>query len=156
MLILIKFISILSLIVWLGAVVFFSFVVAPCLFSSLGSELAGRSLGKIFPIYYALGTIFGLLLFFGTGLWAWIEDEWSWNVLLSFTTCALMLGANLYAGYEIAPKIREIKLKLASEIPHEKDLFQGEFNRLHRLSVILNGVVLLLGLIFTVFLVLRI
>jgi MFS family permease len=150
---LIKFVCILSLILWFGAGVFFSFIVIPSLFSSLGRDSAGGVLGVIFPIYYVWGTLFGLLLFAGTTLWAWIEKEWSWNLLFSLVACALMLGANLYASYEISPKIREIKNVSSLQ---EKDLFRTEFNRLHRLSVILNTAVLILGLYYTVLFVLRI
>jgi uncharacterized membrane protein len=49
-----KFLYLAALVVWLGEVVFFSFVAAPAAFRTLPTPEAGRVVGAIFPLYYAL------------------------------------------------------------------------------------------------------
>jgi len=41
--------------VWLGAMGFFAFIVAPAAFSALDREAAGRFVSAVFPRYYAVG-----------------------------------------------------------------------------------------------------
>ena len=49
---LINYIYLLSLVCWLGSVIFFSFVAAPGIFKTLEREKAGEVIGVIFPRYY--------------------------------------------------------------------------------------------------------
>ncbi|WP_132058292.1 DUF4149 domain-containing protein [Halorussus amylolyticus] len=48
--------------IWLGSIVFFSFVGAPTTFDVLGDD-AGRVVNAIFPKYYALGEGLGFVAF---------------------------------------------------------------------------------------------
>ena len=52
---LLHFIYILSLVFWVGSIVFFSFLTAPVIFKLLDREKAGEVVGVIFPRYYFLG-----------------------------------------------------------------------------------------------------
>ena len=47
--------------VWLGAIVLFSFVVAPTVHGVLEKQAAARLLRNMFPRYYALGIVCGLV-----------------------------------------------------------------------------------------------
>ncbi|MFB6176304.1 MAG: DUF4149 domain-containing protein, partial [Halobaculum sp.] len=61
----------LALGLWLGAMVFFSFVAAPRVFAVLDDDDAGRVVTDIFPRYYTVGLALGvvaLLAGIGTGL----------------------------------------------------------------------------------------
>lgn len=142
-----KWVYLMALIVWVGEVVFFSFVVAPSIFRTFPTEDAGRAVGAIFPTYYVLGYICGALLlvtsalFIGAGvarLW------WSATTLLA----AVMLSATLYAGLAIQPRATALRPQIhdASAPPSVK----VEFDRLHKLAVQLNGAVLVCGLVVTV------
>ena len=51
--------------VWLGAMGFFAFIVAPAAFATLDREAAGRFVSVIFPRYYAVGLALGLVALFG-------------------------------------------------------------------------------------------
>ena len=51
----IHFVYILSLVGWVGSIVFFSFFTAPVIFKLLDREKAGEVVGVIFPRYYFLG-----------------------------------------------------------------------------------------------------
>jgi len=52
-----RFVYFVALAVWVGEIVFFSFVVAPALFGVLGAERAAPVLATIFPRYYAIGAV---------------------------------------------------------------------------------------------------
>src|SRR6266404_1023893 len=56
---LVRWLFLLALGLWLGEVVFFSFVVAPSVFRSVPPLEAGRVVGAIFPRYYLLGIACG-------------------------------------------------------------------------------------------------
>jgi uncharacterized membrane protein len=142
-----KWFYLLALIVWVGEVVFFSFVVAPSLFQTFSAGDAGRAVGAIFPNYYRIGYVCGaVLLIAGTALLGAAGSRlwWSVNSLL----VAVMLGATLYAGLVIQPRAAALRPQI-----HEASAPQtikDEFSRLHRLAVMLNGVVLLGGLVVSV------
>ncbi len=49
---------------WFGVSLFFSFDVAPTLFDTLSTFLAGEVVARIFPIYFGIGLFIFLLSFF--------------------------------------------------------------------------------------------
>lgn len=53
------FLYLLSLVCWLGAIIFFSAVVAPSVFQSIPIAEAGKLLSVLFPRYYLVGYIAG-------------------------------------------------------------------------------------------------
>ena len=57
-----NFIYLLSLVCWLGSIIFFSFFVVPVVFKTLDREKAGEIVGIIFPRYYKLGYVCGALI----------------------------------------------------------------------------------------------
>src|ERR1700687_4522061 len=143
----VKWLYLMALIVWLGEIIFFSFVVAPGIFRTLPTLDAGRAVGAIFPTYYRLGymcgavlLLTGMVLLSAAGAPVW----WSVNTLLA----AAMLGVTLYAGLVIQPRATELRPQIhePSAAPTVKD----EFDRLHRRAVMLNGAVLIGGLVVSV------
>jgi uncharacterized membrane protein len=56
-----RFVLLLSVVVWVGGLIFFTFFVAPSIFKVLPRELAGELVSNIFPKYWALGYVAGLL-----------------------------------------------------------------------------------------------
>ncbi|HEY2388628.1 MAG TPA: DUF4149 domain-containing protein [Candidatus Binatia bacterium] len=132
----------LALVVWLGEVVFFSFVVAPSVFGALPSETAGQVVGAIFPRYYALGAGAGALaLAAALGLRAEAAARAPWSAVC--VMLVLMLAATVYAGRVVHPQAQALRpgLHEATVDPAVKE----RFDRLHRRAVQLNGAVLLLG-----------
>jgi uncharacterized membrane protein len=139
----VKWLYLLALVVWVGEVVFFSFVAAPALFRTFPVVDAGRAVGAIFPTYYRLGyacltlVLLGCVLFLATGASrAW----WAAGTALA----AVALAATLYAGVVVQPRATALRPQLhAPEAPADVKV---EFDRLHRLAVQLNGAALLCGL----------
>lgn len=138
----VKFVYLATLAVWVGGIICFSFLVAPALFGALPSAAAGDAVGAIFPRYYAVGYVCGLVLL---ALCALLYREagaqrW-WRV--STALFAVMLLATLYAGMVILPRTVALRPQVrAAEVAPE---IRAEFGRLHGLAVGLNSVVLVCG-----------
>jgi hypothetical protein len=138
------FIYLLSIVCWLGGMVFFSLLTAPVIFRVLTREDAGKMVGAIFPRYYLLGYVAGaiglvLAIYFTV---VRIERLW-WG--LSALALALALGLTIYAGAVVRPRIDSIHI--VAEEPNPDAAQKSEFDRLHRLSVALNGSVMVLNLL---------
>jgi hypothetical protein len=143
MLSLMKWLYLMALIVWLGEVIFFSFVAAPTIFATFPRPEAGLAVGAIFPTYYRIGYGCGVILLIGAIVFtvtAVARGWWAVNIMLA----ALMLALTLYAGVMIQPRAAALRSQLHE--PTATAAVKDEFSRLHRLAVVLNGVVLLCGL----------
>ena len=128
---LIDFIYLLSLVCWIGSIIFFSFFVAPIVFETLESKKAGELVGVIFPYYYMVGYVCGTLIFL---------------VLLSIEAAGLkwcawgiMMVGTASAALAVNPKAKTLKKRLKASP-------EARFKVLHYLLVKLNGMVLLVGI----------
>jgi len=138
------FFYLLSLACWLGGVVFFSFFTAPAVFGS-GIPLpeAGKVISTIFPRYYLLGYVAGTIAVVLAVYFMAVRGSWAaWGLTSLFLVVAL--GLTFYAGTVVRPQVDAIRT--VNEEPNPDPARKAEFDRLHRLSVYLNGAVLLLNL----------
>jgi hypothetical protein len=110
---------------WLGSIVFFSFFVAPVLFRLLKAPDAASVVRTIFPSYYLLGIICGLILC----ALLLLRQDW-----LGLAGVLFLTLVDLYCRQLLTPRINQAR--------DAKDR-EPEFNRMHCLSVQLNGLVLL-------------
>lgn len=124
---------------WVGSVLFFSFAVAPMIFSTLGDEAGGRFVRALFPRYYMWGAISAAValpcvvqvpLSFPEYRGPWVGVQ-----ALAIIAAALMM---LYAGNVLTPAINA-----ARDAGPDGE---ARFHRLHRRSVQLNAVVLVIGI----------
>ncbi len=137
----INFVYLLSLVSWLGAIIFFSFFTAPAVFKTLDRPTAGNLVGVIFPRYYFLGYLCCTLLLITYLLGAQEVSAWKTGLIL------VILIATFTAGMVVQPKARDLKTKIKSSASDEdRKSFETRFRRLHSLSVQLNTTVLLAGL----------
>ena len=155
---LLKTLHVLALVVWVGEIVFFSFVAAPAIFGTLkaaesgldpdkGAEVAGRVVGAIFPVYYRLGYACGaILLITSLAMLSGALARNGW--LLNSGLVAVMLALTLYAGLVVQPRASALRPQIHD--PTAAVTAKPEFDRLHRLAVILNGAVLLCGVGVTI------
>lgn len=122
-------ISIIVMSLLTGAMVFFSFAMAPLIFIKLDIDVAGRFVRAVFPWYYLLiivvGTTACLILLVFAPL----------NAGLMF----LVAGSGLYCRQHLMPKINEYRDR---SLAGEKELSKT-FDRLHKRSEIINGLQLL-------------
>jgi hypothetical protein len=135
---LINFIYLLSLVCWIGSIIFFSFFVAPVVFKTLEREKAGEVVGIIFPRYYMVGYVCGVLTLLALLLGGSAGLKWcAWGIMMVGTACA---------GLVVNPKARTIKEQLKGVSETEKPDLEARFKSLHSLSVKLNAAVLFAGL----------
>ena len=135
---LINFIYLLSLVCWIGSIIFFSFFVAPVVFKTLERDKAGEVVSIIFPRYYMIGYVSGVLVLMTLLLNGPAGLKWcAWGVMIVGTA---------YAGLIVNPKAKTLKEQLKDYPEAEKSTLEVRFKNLHSLSVKLNGAVLFSGL----------
>ena len=130
---------------WLGAMAFFALVIAPAAFTSLEREAAGRFVSVVFPRYYLIGGVLGILALgscvaraFTRG---WRGGDWISLVLVSF-----MLMLTLYAWAVVLPAAHRAREAMRGQDARSPAALS--FGRLHRLSALLNGAVMVAGVVF--------
>ncbi|MDH5764305.1 MAG: DUF4149 domain-containing protein [Nitrospinota bacterium] len=136
---LIQFIHLLSLVIWMGSIIFFSFFAAPAVFRLLDRQKAGEVVGAIFPKYYAIGYICSIL-----AAATLIQSPGGMKgPPLIFLT--VMAACTFYAGLVINPQARALKQQMLDQ-PEHREAIEPQFRSLHGWSVRLNASVLIFGL----------
>jgi uncharacterized membrane protein len=130
-----------ALAIWIGAVVFFSFVIAPAAFSALPRETAGAFLATVFPRYYALGIACGIVAL--TAAMLLRVSLPTRRATIVAAVVALMLVATSLAAFVIQPRAHALREEARAAPDSDA---KRTFDRLHRQAVWLNATVLLLGL----------
>jgi uncharacterized membrane protein len=138
------FIYLLALVCWLGGMIFFSIFTAPVIFRVLTRVEAGKLVSGIFPRYYLLGYIAGSVALLLALYFCLVRDGRVWWIL-SVAALAIALGLTVYAGAVLRPRIDAIHDVAEEQSPDAAH--KAEFDRLHRLSVSLNGGVMVLNLL---------
>lgn len=140
----IRFLHLLSLVIWVGGTIFFVTIGAPSIFKVLPREAAGDVLGDIFPKYWIMSYLCSatsLITIFISSLKGHIYPWGRIGLLI------LMTALTLYLGLVVAAKAREVRFQIRSvENISQKEALKTEFKSLHRSSVLLNGVILVSGL----------
>ena len=135
------------LVLWVGSTLFFTLVVAPTLFSSLPVEAAGAAVSLVFPLYYVVAAICGLVLLVSL---AWraqrLARAAAWREV---GLVGVLWLCSLYAGLVVQP--RAAALKAERNAGGEGAVrAAAEFQRVHRVAMGLNTVVLIGGLVLVV------
>lgn len=141
----IRFIHLLSLVVWVGGMAFFSFIAAPAIFKVLPRETAGEVVGEIFPKYWRMGYICGVSALATILLMSMMERSYPW---IKIGLLTLMCGLSFYSGMAVGAKAAVVKAEIRkTEEQSKKEMLRAKFRSIHKESTILNAGVLLLGLI---------
>jgi hypothetical protein len=137
------FVYLLSLVCWLGGMVFFSALIAPVMFKVLPMAEAGKLVSLIFPRYYLLGYTCGAVaVILAIFLCATRMPRMWWAI--AALALIVALGLTAYAGAVVQPRVDAIRT--VTEEANPDPARRAEFDRLHHLSVMLNGGVMLLNL----------
>jgi len=142
----IRFIHLISLVTWVGSIIFFSFFAAPAIFKALPRETAGDVIGGIFPKYWMVGYICSLATLITLIALATHEKSFP---MVKVIILVVMTALTFYSGLVVGSSARTIKAEIrAVETAEQKEPLMKQFKVLHRRSMILNIVTLLLGLCF--------
>ena len=132
-----------SLGVWVGGIIFFSFVVAPSAFAVLPtSQMAAGIVGVTLTDLHLIGIACGLIFLIASFL---IKLRGA-KVLRTLVMVMLVLTALSLFG--ITPQMQRIRSQVGGSIEAlpPQDAGRAAFDRLHQMSVGLEGVVLLSGI----------
>jgi hypothetical protein len=154
MITIIRYLMLLTLVVWLGGIVFFGFGIAPVAFSILPSrQLAGEfvsaALRRLHMAAYICGLVYlGLALLAGSRS----NDVPVSRTLGRVALIGAMLGVTLVAQFAVWPRMARLRSQIETqpggfERVEQTDPARLEFDRLHRDSSRLEGAVLIAGLI---------
>lgn len=151
-----RFFMLLSMVIWVGGIIFFSFVVAPALFSILPTRhLSGlvvtRTLASLHWIGVVCGAVFLICSFFEAYRTTGSVQAMAARNLLVFA----MMVATLISQVAVSTRMAALRAEMGEidKIP-VTDARRIAFNNLHHWSTRLEVIVLLLGLV-TLYLIAR-
>ena len=150
-----KVIRLLALVVWVGGLVFFAFVLAPVAFGVLPSvHEAGLVVGAALRLLHGIGLGAGLVYLIAAVMKAVMGGRTGWRWWLGPFLIVLMMVLAGISQWGILPRMEVDRAAAGGEVARAavSDPARVDFDRLHRLSEKVEGGVLLLGLGATVML----
>jgi uncharacterized membrane protein len=143
-----RFLMLLSLVVWIGGLIFFAFVLAPTAFQVLPSthlagNVVGRALGKLhwIAIFSGIGFLFSSLLY------SRITDGTAHVFAMRHMLICVMLALTLVSQFWIIPRMDALRAQVGDSATVTLDNpLPVQFDALHVWSTRVEGAVLLLGL----------
>jgi uncharacterized membrane protein len=147
-----RFLMLLSLVVWVGGIIFFAFVLAPTAFNipavlpntHLAGNIVGRALGKLHWVATGCGVVFLISsLFYSSVTQGSARVFAARNVLI-----VMMLLLTMISQFGIIPRMDALRAQVSdfSAVPADSPV-RVQFDALHVWSTRVESVVLLLGLV---------
>jgi uncharacterized membrane protein len=146
-----RFLMLLSLVVWLGGLIFFAFVLAPTAFSPgllptrhLAGSFVGRSLDRL----HYMAIVSGIVFLIASMLYSRMASGTPRPLAARHLLIVLMLLLTVISQFAISTKMHAIRAEVGvvDDAPLDNPL-RVEFNRLHVWSEKFEEAVLLLGLV---------
>ena len=119
--------------IWVGSIIFFSAIIAPTVFKVLDEKSAGLFLRAFFPKYYIFGLIIGMLSLILIFLL---------NIPVNTMLLALLI---VMIALTVTSKLMIPVINAARDMG---EAGVSRFKKLHTMSVMLNVLTLVVGLIF--------
>jgi len=144
-----RFLMLLSLVCWIGGLIFFAFVLAPTAFSVLPTtHLAGNVVGRALSKLHWIGIISGIVFLLSSLLYSRITDGTAHIFAARHILLCLMLALTLISQFGIIPRMDTLRASLGevSSVPVDNPA-RVQFDALHVWSTRGEGAVLLLGLV---------
>lgn len=138
----VRYLYILALVIWLGGMLVAGAVVAPAVFGvleqsdpALGRVLGGQVFGEILTRFHRLAYVTGALMFVTLTVQRLIGPR-PRAYGLRAALVALMLGATMYSGLVVSPRIGSIQRTVSGSVQRlpAEDPRRHEFDKLHGLS----------------------
>jgi uncharacterized membrane protein len=145
---LLRFVMLLSLVVWIGGIIFFAFVVAPGVFAVLPThDLAGKVVSRSLNVMHWMGIISGLVYLITSMVYARLDVGRLQPFAARHVLVILMVILTLISVYAVGAKMLALRadIGIIDNVP-QNDPRRVQFNALHQWSTRVEGVVLLMGL----------
>jgi len=146
-----RFLMLLSLVAWIGGLMFFAFVLAPTVFAPgvlpnthLAGNIVGRALGKL----HWIAIVSAVVLLASSLLYSRLAEGTFHAFTLRHVLICLMLGLTLVSQFWIIPRMDTLRASVSdfATVPPDNPA-RAQFDALHVWSTRVEGAVLLLGLI---------
>ncbi len=142
----------LALITWIGGIIFFSFVLAPTVFTVLPTvELAGNVVSRSLTALHWMGLVSGVIFLLASLTLNWKSHAQAKPFAASHILVLVMLVLTAISQFAITPRMRVLRHEMgAMENVSHSDEHRMEFDRLHAWSTRAEGGVFFCGLIVVV------
>ncbi len=146
----VRYLMLLSLVVWIGGLIFFAFVMAPALFNpailptrQLAGNVVSRTLGILHWMGIGCGVVFAITSMIDSRVVNGMAHPFAVRNLLIYA----MIILTLVSIFGVAARMEDLKRQMVviDNVPQD-DARRVEFNRLHVWSTRIEGTVLVLGL----------
>jgi uncharacterized membrane protein len=144
-----RFLMLLSLVCWIGGLIFFAFVVAPTAFTVLPTtHLAGNVVGRTLGKLHWIGIISGIVYLISSLLYSRLTDGTAHVFALRHVLLCLMLALTLISQFGIIPRMDVLRAQVGDfgTVPLDNPI-RMQFDALHVWSTRVEGAVLLVGLV---------
>jgi len=144
-----RFLMLLSLVVWVGGVIFLSFGEAPTAFGVLPSRhMAGTVVGRSLTILHWMGFISGIVYLVSSLAYSQMMRGTMHPFAARHVLLAVMLLLTAVSQFGITPRMVALRTSFVDidKVPQD-DPGRVEFNALHKWSERMGGGVLLIGLV---------
>jgi uncharacterized membrane protein len=150
-----RFLMLLSLVCWIGGLIFFAFVLAPTVFAPgvlpnthLAGNIVGRALGKL----HWIAIVSGIIFLGSSMLYSRITDGTAHVFALRNVLVFLMLGLTMLSQFWIIPRMDALRATVNDFAAVAIDnTARMQFDALHVWSTRVESAVLLLGLVVIYF-----
>jgi hypothetical protein len=143
-----RVVRLLSMVVWVGGLSFFAFVVAPVAFYVLPTaHEAGTVVAGTLSVLHPMGLVCGLLFLIATGV-LWMRSPARRLLAVEFWLAVAMVIATGYVYRTVVPRMERDRIAAGGDIDAAPPTNPArlDFERLHPLSEKLEGTALFLGL----------
>jgi len=145
-----RFLMLLSLVIWLGGLIFFAFVVAPTVFSPgllPTRHLAGTIVGRSLDLLHWIGIVSGIVFLITSMIYSRMTVGNARPLAARHIMIVLMLLLTVISQFAISPKMHAIRVEVGviDNAPPDSPV-RMEFNRLHVWSENFEKGVFVLGL----------
>ena len=129
---------------WVGGIFIFTFLITPIIFQSFGRDTGGEIVGKLFPYYFAYNLILSVLALVVFLLFLGIQGKIQNKIIMVLLIAAFLI--NLFVTFKLYPDIKGLKQQIATfEIQSDESPIRNKFRKLHKVSAILNILLLIDG-----------
>jgi uncharacterized membrane protein len=144
-----RFLMLLSLVVWIGGLIFFAFVLAPTAFQVLpNTHLAGNVVGRALAKLHWIAIVSGIVFLFSSLLYSRLTEGTAHAFAMRHVLICLMLGLTLLSQFWIIPRMDALRASVGDFTTVTLDNpARVQFDALHVWSTRVEGAVLLLGLV---------
>ena len=143
-----RYLMLLSLVVWIGGLIFFAFVLAPTAFQVLpDTHLAGNVVGRALGKMHWIAIISGIVFLISSLFYSYLIQGTAHVFALRHILICLMLALTLFSQFWIIPRMDTLRAQVGDfrAVPQTNPA-RIQFDALHVWSTRVESAVLLLGL----------